>query len=254
MIGAGRVAGGRRARGGAARREAFGAAPSRRFGESRRPHRDGSRPRLPGGRCHRAGGLRQVDACWLSGPRRRIDASGGCRWTAWTTIPSALLSVLASAYARISGHTDLIADMRGSWRIGVGPGRAAPGLGVPDQPGSVRADARRPARAPVPGLSRCAERGDLGDTPRVRNWWRRVVPSSLTCRGCGPRVMRWSSRPATWPSTRRAPSRSSREAHVDITPELAAAVTARTEGWPVGLYLAAVIARDSRRRRVDDLW
>ena len=35
------------------------------------------------------------------------------------------------------------------------------------------------------------------------------------------------------------------QAHVAITPELAAAVTARTEGWPVGLYLAAVIASDS---------
>jgi LuxR family maltose regulon positive regulatory protein len=36
------------------------------------------------------------------------------------------------------------------------------------------------------------------------------------------------------------------QAHLDVTPELAAAVTARTEGWPVGLYLAAVIATDSR--------
>ena len=35
------------------------------------------------------------------------------------------------------------------------------------------------------------------------------------------------------------------EAHVDLTHELAAAVTARTEGWPVGLYLAALIARAS---------
>ena len=34
-------------------------------------------------------------------------------------------------------------------------------------------------------------------------------------------------------------------ADVDITPEQAAAVTARTEGWPVGLYLAALIAKDS---------
>ena len=32
------------------------------------------------------------------------------------------------------------------------------------------------------------------------------------------------------------------QAHVKLTPELAAAVTARTEGWPVGLYLAALIA------------
>ena len=31
-------------------------------------------------------------------------------------------------------------------------------------------------------------------------------------------------------------------AHISLTPELAAAVTKRTEGWPAGLYLAAVIA------------
>ena len=33
-------------------------------------------------------------------------------------------------------------------------------------------------------------------------------------------------------------------ARVSLTPEEAAAVTARTEGWPVGLHLAALIARD----------
>jgi LuxR family transcriptional regulator, maltose regulon positive regulatory protein len=35
-------------------------------------------------------------------------------------------------------------------------------------------------------------------------------------------------------------------ARVSLTPEQAAAVTERTEGWPVGLYLAAVIAKESR--------
>jgi LuxR family maltose regulon positive regulatory protein len=35
-------------------------------------------------------------------------------------------------------------------------------------------------------------------------------------------------------------------AQVSLTPELAATVTERTEGWPAGLYLAAVIATDSR--------
>ena len=50
------------------------------------------------------------------------------------------------------------------------------------------------------------------------------------------------SRPATWPSTRRARSRSSPRPTWTSRHELAAAVTARTEGWPVGLYLAALIA------------
>src|SRR4030095_15609794 len=36
------------------------------------------------------------------------------------------------------------------------------------------------------------------------------------------------------------------QARVNLTPELAAAVTARTEGWPAGLYLAAVIASVSK--------
>ncbi len=37
-------------------------------------------------------------------------------------------------------------------------------------------------------------------------------------------------------------------AQVHLSPEQAAAVTARTEGWPVGLYLAALIASDSAAR------
>jgi LuxR family maltose regulon positive regulatory protein len=36
------------------------------------------------------------------------------------------------------------------------------------------------------------------------------------------------------------------EAHVDLSPDLAAVVVERTEGWPVGLYLAALIASDSK--------
>ena len=45
--------------------------------------------------------------------------------------------------------------------------------------------------------------------------------------------------------TRLVRSRSSRRHTSAITPQRAAVVTERTEGWPVGLYLAAVIARDS---------
>ena len=75
---------------------------------------------------------------------------------------------------------------------------------------------------------------------------RRVAGSSPTWRGCELRVTRWSSWPATWPSTPPAPPRSSPQAHLSITPEIAAEVTDRTEGWPVGLYLAAVIAKDSK--------
>ena len=37
-------------------------------------------------------------------------------------------------------------------------------------------------------------------------------------------------------------------AEVSLSPELAIAVTERTEGWPAGLYLAAVIAKESHRQ------
>jgi LuxR family transcriptional regulator, maltose regulon positive regulatory protein len=38
------------------------------------------------------------------------------------------------------------------------------------------------------------------------------------------------------------------QAQVSVTPELAAAVTERTEGWPVGLYLAALIEKQDHGR------
>ena len=37
-------------------------------------------------------------------------------------------------------------------------------------------------------------------------------------------------------------------AQLRVTPELAVAVTERTEGWPVGIYLAALIAKESRSK------
>ena len=49
---------------------------------------------------------------------------------------------------------------------------------------------------------------------------------------------------ATWRWTRPAPSRSLPR-QVGLTSDQAAAVTERTEGWPAGLYLAALIARES---------
>ena len=73
--------------------------------------------------------------------------------------PAALLALLASAYARISPGTPTWSP---TWRprcLGAGTRRAAPRLGVPDQPRPVRADAGRPPRAALAGLPRRAERG-----------------------------------------------------------------------------------------------
>ena len=71
-----------------------------------------------------------------------------------------------------------------------------------------------------------------------------VVGSSHTCRGCGCRVMRWPSTPAIWRSTLPGAQQIFSQAQVSLTPEAAAEVTARTEGWPAGLYLAAQIAAE----------
>ena len=56
-------------RGTAPRRQALGAAATTWWRESRRADRTGSTERMPGGRCHRAGGLRQVDVARRVGTR-----------------------------------------------------------------------------------------------------------------------------------------------------------------------------------------
>ena len=83
--------------------------------------------RLPRGRRDRARGLRQDDPAGGVGAVGGSSASRGCPWTATTTTPAVLLTLLASAYARVSpGNADLVADMGG---LGVDVlGRAAPRL------------------------------------------------------------------------------------------------------------------------------
>ena len=58
-------------------------------------------------------------------------------------------------------------------------------------------------------------------------------------------MTRWSSWPSDLALDAAGAEQIFAQAHVSLTREQAAAVTERTEGWPVGLYLAAVIARDS---------
>ena len=171
------------------------------------------------------------------------------RQVAWVSLdrldddPSALLSLLASAYARITGHPDLIADVRG---VGVSAlGRAAPRLAsafrtspVPfvlmlDDLHEIRSPACHDvlgvvisgippgsqlvavSRSEQPHLARLRASGDAVD----------FAVSDLALDAVGAEQI-------------------FAQAHVAITHELAEAVTARTEGWPVGLYLAALIASD----------
>ena len=58
-------------------------------------------------------------------------------------------------------------------------------------------------------------------------------------------MTRWSSWPSDLALDAAGAEQIFSQAHVHLSPEQAAAVTARTEGWPVGLYLAALIATDS---------
>ena len=173
------------------------------------------------------------------------------RRVAWVSLdrldddPSALLALLASAYARISGHTDLVADMRG---LGVSAlGRAAPRLAsafrTSPVPFVLILDDLHELRSPachdvlsvvisgVPEGSQlvAASRAEQPHLPRLRASGDAVeiAAGDLALDAAGAEQI-------------------FAEAHVDITHERAVAVTARTEGWPVGLYLAALIARTTR--------
>ncbi len=172
------------------------------------------------------------------------------RQVAWVSLdrfdddPAALLSVLAAAYSRISGHTDLVADVRG---VGVSAlGRAAPRLAsafrTSPVPFVLMLDDLHELRSPachdvlgvvISGVPRgsqlvAASRSEQPHLPRLRASGDALefVAGDLALDAAGAEQIFAA-------------------AHVDISDEQAAAVTARTEGWPAGLYLAAMIASDN---------
>ena len=169
------------------------------------------------------------------------------RRVAWLSLdrldddPSALLFLLASAYAGISGHVDVVADMRG---LGVSAlGRAAPRLAsafrTSPVPFVLLIDDLHELHSPachdvlsvvisgIPEGSQlvAASRSEQPHLPRLRASGDAVeiAAADLALDTTGAEQIFG-------------------EAEVNLTPEQATAVTARTEGWPVGLYLAAVIA------------
>ena len=174
------------------------------------------------------------------------------RRVAWVSLdrldddPSALLSLLASAFARISpSHADLIADVGGPGVLALG--RAAPHLAAAFRasrvPFVLMLDDLHELRSPachdvlgvvISGLPQgsqlvAASRSEQPHVPRLRAAGDacEIAANDLVLDTAGTEQI-------------------FAQAHVDITHELAAAVTARAEGWPVGLYLAALIASDSR--------
>ena len=159
--------------------------------------------------------------------------------------PAALLTLLASAYARVSpGYADLVADMGGP---GVSVlGRAAPRLAsalrTSPAPFVLMLDDLHELRSPgchdvlsvvisgIPPGSQlvAASRSEQAHLPRLR-----AAGDALE--------LRVSDLALDAAGTEQIFA----QAHLSLTAELAAAVTERTEGWPTGIYLAAVIANDT---------
>ncbi len=158
--------------------------------------------------------------------------------------PTSLLSVLASAFARISGQADFAADV-GGWGVSV-LGRGAPRLAA-----ALRTN-------PVPFVLMLDDLHAL-DSPACHD----VLEVVISGIPQGSQLVAASRSEQSHLARLRASGDAMElvagdlaldadgaeqifsQAHVNVTHDVAAAVTARTEGWPVGLYLAAVIARDS---------
>ncbi len=173
------------------------------------------------------------------------------RRVAWVSLdrfdddPAVLLTLLASAYARASlGNADLVADMGG---LGVSVlGRAAPRLAsvlrTSAVPFVMMLDDLHELQSPachdvlevvISGIPRgsqlvAASRSEQPHLPRLRAAGDAldVLASDLALDAAGAEQI-------------------FTQARVGFTHELATALTERTEGWPVGLHLAAVIASDS---------
>ncbi len=177
------------------------------------------------------------------------------RRVAWASLdrfdddPAALLSVLASAYSRISpGHAQLRADVGG---LGISVlGRAAPrmasALAASSEPFVLMLDDLHEVQSPechdvlsvvMAGMPRgsqlvAASRSEQPHVPRLR--------ASGDVLEFGPGDLALDAAGAQQIFS---------QAQVHLAPESAAALTERTEGWAVGLYLAALIAKENPEER-----
>ena len=176
----------------------------------------------------------------------RVEA----RRVAWVALdrfdddPGALLTVLASAYARLlSDDVDLVAEIAG---MGVAVlGRAAPRLAAALRASSVpfvlMLDDVHELRSPDchDVLSVVVSGIPPGSQLVASSRFEQPYLARLRASGdvleilAGDLALDADQARQVFSSTR-----------VSLTAEAAAEVTARTEGWPVGLYLAALIARD----------
>ncbi|HET6651398.1 MAG TPA: LuxR C-terminal-related transcriptional regulator [Nocardioides sp.] len=173
------------------------------------------------------------------------------RRVAWVSLngfdddPAGLLTLLASAYARVSpGNDDLVADMGGPGVSALG--RSAPllaaVLSTSKAPFVIMLDdlheLRSPACHDVLGVV-------ISGIPRGSQL-------AAASRSEQPHVARLRAADDAWELGAsdlalgvEAAEQIFAQAHVSISRGAAAAVTERTEGWPAGLHLAAMIARAS---------
>ena len=159
--------------------------------------------------------------------------------------PAALLILLASAYARISpGSADLVADISG---VGVSAlGRAAPRLAsafrASPVPFALILDDLQELRSPACHDVLDVVISGIPDGSQLVAASRSEQPHLPRLRATGDAIELLANDLALGPA---GAEEIFAAAQVSITHEQAAKVTERTEGWPVGLRLAAMIAQDS---------
>jgi len=178
-------------------------------------------------------------------------AAADDRRVAWVSLdrfdddPGVLLTLLAAAYARLTpGTADLLAEMTGAGMSALG--RAAPRLAAAFRaspaPFVVMLDDVHELASPachdvlsvvIAGIPRGSQ---LVAASRFEQ------PQLARLRASGDAMEFVAGDLALGPDGARQIFAA---VSVNLTGEAAAAVTARTEGWPVGLHLAALIARDS---------
>ena len=188
---------------------------------------------------------------WQSGREPRIGSVAWVSLDGYDDDPAALLALLASAYGGIApGSADLIADMGGLGTSALG--RAAPRLAAAlrtsPRPFVLMLDGLHELRSPDCHDVLGVVLAGIGPRSQFVAASRFEQPHVPRLRASGD-VLEVGAE--DWPSTPKAPGGSSPRSSSQLSPASADAVTQRTEGWPAGLYLAAVIAERTvaRRRR-----
>lgn len=172
------------------------------------------------------------------------------RPVAWVSLdrfdddPAALLGLLAAAYGRASGRTDLVIDVGG---VGVSVlGRAAPRLAsvfrTSPFPFVLMLDDLHELRAPACHDALWIVIAGIPEGSQFVAASRSEQPHLSRMRAAGDALELSTGDLALGAD---AAEQIFAHAEVPLSSEMALAVTERTEGWPVGLYLAAAIARAS---------